>query len=113
MPARLAAAPQKPRPLDEQISAKERLEELRRALQRRIKRKLTAYELTALDHAATMLLRSEMALRDIKTSANDIVRLHGAAREAVKDFEEVCGLATTAPGKGNGAIPSHTELGLP
>jgi hypothetical protein len=77
MSGRSIAAPQKPRPLDEQVSAKERLEELRRASQRRIKRKLTAYELAALDHAAMLLLRSEMALRDIKTTSNDLDPLGG------------------------------------
>jgi hypothetical protein len=56
-------------------NALSRLEELKRGLQRQLKRKPSLIEKSQLDRTALLLLRSEMALRDPKSDANTIVRL--------------------------------------
>jgi hypothetical protein len=76
-------------PTERQNRALERLETLKRALQRQLRRKPTAYEKAALDHCATMMLRSEMAAFDPRATSNDIVRLSRAARLARRDFERI------------------------
>jgi hypothetical protein len=84
--------------------AQVRLEELRRALQRQARRKLNVVEQAALDNAALLQLRSEMALRDPAADSNSIVRLSNAARRAMTDFQ-----ALVAPRKRE---PSYEALGL-
>jgi hypothetical protein len=81
-------------PTDAQKRAQTRLDELKRAFQRLIKRRPNVYEKQLLDRAALMTLRAESAVCDGKSSSNDIVRLDNAARRARADFERVCGLAT-------------------
>jgi hypothetical protein len=56
-------------------TALERLDQLKRALQRRLNRKPTAFEKAALDNAALLALRSEIASRDPASDSNTIVRL--------------------------------------
>jgi hypothetical protein len=84
-------------PSEHEERAKERLAELRRALQRQLRRKGTAIELAALDRAALMTLRAEMAALDPKASSNDIVRLDNAARRARADFERVARIQPKPP----------------
>ena len=66
-----------------------RLGELRRSLQRQLKRKPTVFEKAALDRAALMLLRAEQAARDPTATSNDVVRLANASRRALRDFERM------------------------
>jgi hypothetical protein len=75
-----------------QSRAQARLAELKRALQRQLRRKPKLHEKQLLDHAAAMQLRSEIAAFDPRATSNDLVRLSGAARRARQDFEHVCGL---------------------
>ena len=77
------------------FSAEARLAELKRALQRLVRRKLKAYELAARDHAALLALRSEIAARDGKSSSEDIVRLANCARRALGDFERIARVGET------------------
>jgi RNA polymerase-interacting CarD/CdnL/TRCF family regulator len=72
-----------------------RLAELKRALQRQLKRKPTLYEKQLLDRAAAMMLRAEIAAFDGKADSNTIVRLDNAARRARQDFERICGVDLT------------------
>jgi hypothetical protein len=73
----------------EVLSATQRLAQIRRTMQRMIRRKPTPAEALALDHAAMLALRAEAACRDINCDANTIVRLSNAARRARLDFEEI------------------------
>jgi hypothetical protein len=77
----------------------QRLGEIRLALQRQLRRKGTAVEVTAFDHAAMMMLRAEMAMLDPKSNSNDIVRLSNASRRAVANFERICGIDSTKKSK--------------
>jgi hypothetical protein len=70
-------------------SVQERLAELKRGFQRQLNRKGTAIELAALDRAALMTLRAEIAAFDGKATSNDIVRLDNAARRARRVFETI------------------------
>ena len=78
-----------------QKTAMERLAEIRRSLQRLLRRMATGFEQQALDHCALLMVRAEMALRDPKSDSNDLVRLSNAARRAQADFERVCGISST------------------
>jgi hypothetical protein len=82
-----------------------RLNELKRGLQRQLRRKPNVLEKTVLEHAAVMALRAEMAAFDPKSDANTIVRLSNAARRAMADFERLL-----SPMHKQG--PSYEELGL-
>ena len=66
-----------------------RLAELKRVFQRQLRRKPTAYEKAALDRAALLTLRAEIAARDIGSNSDDVVRLDNAARRARNDFERI------------------------
>jgi hypothetical protein len=77
-------------------SAEARLVELKRALQRQLKRRPTAYEKAALDRAALMTVRAEIAAYDPNASSEDVVRLDNAARRARNDFERIA-LPHTSP----------------
>lgn len=70
-----------------------RLAELKRALQRQLKRKPKVYEKAALDRAALMTLRAETAALDPKATSEDVVRLDNAARRARQDFERIACIA--------------------
>src|SRR5215472_13290899 len=63
-----------------QNSALARLAELRRDLQRLLRRKPTRFERTLLDRAALLTLRAEAAVRDPKADSNSVVRLDNVAR---------------------------------
>jgi hypothetical protein len=85
-----------PSPTDQPSSGQEqrqtamaRLEELRRSLQRQLRRKPNVYEKAALDRAALLALRAEIAARDPTSSSNDIVRLFNCSRRAIADFERI------------------------
>jgi hypothetical protein len=67
-----------------------RLDELKRALQRQLNRRPTTFERAAMDRAALMTLRAEIAARDPDATSADVVRLDNAARRARNDF---CALA--------------------
>jgi hypothetical protein len=86
-----------------------RLAQLKRALQKRLKRKPTTYERTLLDNAALLALRAETAVSDPHVHGDTIVRLNNAARRARNDFENICGL--DAP-KRKQQRPTLRELGL-
>lgn len=67
-----------------------RLSQIRRALQRaNMRRRGTMIELAALDRAALMTLRAEIAARDPNATSCDVVRLDNAARRARQDFERL------------------------
>jgi hypothetical protein len=76
------------------ISAESRLQELKKALQRQLKRKPTLIEKAALDRCALLMLRSEIAARDGKATSEDIVRLANCARRAQQDFERLAAVPT-------------------
>jgi hypothetical protein len=98
MPASPAVeSPTDSQPEQPRRDAMARLRELKRALQRQVRRKLNAYELAALDRAALMTLRAEIAAWDVKATSNDLVRLDNAARRARADFERICRIAPPAP----------------
>ena len=78
-------------------SAWQRLAEIRLSLQKQLRRKGTGVELTALDHAALMLLRYEMTVLNPASKSDDIVRLHNASRRAVANYERICGIDSTKP----------------
>jgi hypothetical protein len=71
-----------------------RLKEFRRALQRQARRKLKAHEQNALERAARMLLRAEIASLDPNSDSNDVVRLDNAARRARLDYERIANIST-------------------
>jgi hypothetical protein len=73
-------------------AAMRRLAELQRALQRTLKRKPTEIERTALQRAALLSLRAEIAAFDPHADSNDVVRLDNAARRARGDFERLAGI---------------------
>jgi hypothetical protein len=75
-------------------TANERLDELRRALQRQLNRKPTMVERALLDRAALMMLRAEMAARDPASKSDDVVRLDNVSRRALNDFARVAGIDT-------------------
>ena len=102
-PATIQPSPSEPRPNN---SALARLEELKRGLQRQLRRKPSLIEKAQLDRTALLLLRSEMALRDPHSDANTIVRLSNAARRAMADFERLLSPLHKQLG------PSYEELGL-
>jgi hypothetical protein len=87
-------APSQDRPSPNK-TAQQRLAEIRLALQRQLRRKGTAIEVTAMDHAALMMLRAEMAMLDPNADSNDIVRLSNASRRATANFERVAGIDST------------------
>jgi len=78
-------SPSEPR----QNRALARLEQLKRALQRQLRRRPTDYEKCVLDRAALLTLRAEIAAHDPRTSSNDLVRLDNVARRARRDFERI------------------------
>jgi hypothetical protein len=88
------AAEPYPDPSPRPGTALHRLDELRRALQRQLRRKPKEFERTSLEHAALMLLRSEIAARDPDADSTDIVRLANVARRARLDFERITGIDT-------------------
>jgi hypothetical protein len=59
-----------------------RAQALRRAFQRTLGHKPTTLQRTLMDRAAIMTARAEIAAADPATSANDCVRLDGAAARA-------------------------------
>jgi hypothetical protein len=58
-------------------------------LQRQLHRKPSSYEKTALDRAALLMLRAEIAARDPQSNSDDVVRLDNCARRARQDFESI------------------------
>lgn len=74
----------------ERLTYMQRLIQLQRALQRKLRRRPTDFEKATLDKAALLMLRAEAAARDPSCDANTIVRLHNASRRALSDFERVC-----------------------
>jgi hypothetical protein len=76
------------------ISAESRLNELKKALQRQLKRKPTLIEKAALNNCALLMLRSEIAARDGKATSEDIVRLANVARRAQQDFARIAAVPT-------------------
>jgi hypothetical protein len=83
-PENAEAAPRK--------TAMQRLDELKRALQRSLHRKPTLFEKCALDCAALAAMRAEFAAGDPQSKSDDIVRLFNVARRALADFERVAGI---------------------
>jgi hypothetical protein len=81
------AVPDAPEP--QAKTAGERLDELRRIYQKRIGRKPTSFERAALESAALMSLRYEMAARDPKASSSDVVKLHNARLRALAFLDRV------------------------
>jgi hypothetical protein len=73
-------------------TALERLDELKRAYQRMLRRRPTMVEKALMDRAALMTVRAEMAAGNPKADSNTIVRLDNAARRSRNDFERVCGI---------------------
>jgi hypothetical protein len=71
-----------------------RLDQLKRALQKRLNRKPTTFEKAALDNAALLALRSEIASRDPASDSSAVVRLANCARRALRDFEAAAALDT-------------------
>jgi hypothetical protein len=78
-------------------SAQERLSQIERELQSRVRRKLKGYQLTALRDAARMALRAELCQLDPKSNSMDLVRVQNAARRARMDFEALCGIEVKKP----------------
>jgi hypothetical protein len=106
MPASPAVEPSTDsQPEQPRRNAEQRLREIKRSLQRQARRKLNAYEQAALDRAAIMTLRAEIAAFDVKATSNDLVRLDNAARRARADFERIARVVPPAP-------PEHTPLTL-
>ena len=70
-------------------TAQQRLGEIERSLQKRLNRKPTNFEYTALRHAALLALRTELAMGDPKADSLAIVRLTNASRRALRDFEKL------------------------
>jgi hypothetical protein len=85
----------------------ERLGQLKRALQRQLNRKPTDYEKAMLDQTARMMLKAEMVVFDPKVSANDCVRIDGAARRARQDFAR---LVASKRSDTNERTPLHVML---
>jgi hypothetical protein len=79
------------------LTAQERLVQLERELQSRVRRKLKGYQLTALRDAARMALRAEITQLDPKADSMALVRVQNAARRARIDFETLCGIETRKP----------------
>src|SRR5437016_3922535 len=73
----------------------ERLDELRRGLQRQLKRKPSMIERALMDRAALCWMRAEMAAFDPNAKSDDVVRLDNIARRARADFERVAGIDST------------------
>ena|SRR6516164_3748837 len=80
-----------------QTIAEARLVELKRALQRQLRRKPNAIEKAALDRAALMSVRAEIAAYDPRSTSEDVVRLDNAARRARLDFEKLARIGERKP----------------
>jgi hypothetical protein len=97
-------------PSEAQSRALARLDELKRALQRQLNRRPTTVERCAMDRAALMTLRAEIAARDSKASSADVVRLDNAARRARKDFEALARLDQCKPKAKRSMLDIEKEL---
>jgi len=86
------ASPQAVEPTPGQQRAAARLQAIRRALQSLAKRKLRAFEQDALETAARLAFRAEVASLDIRSDSNDVVRLSNAARRARADYLRIAGI---------------------
>jgi len=93
-PAQAAPSAQ---PSEAQIRALARLDELKRAMQRQLRRRPTTVERCAMDRAALMTLRAEIAARDPKSDSLAVVRLDNAARRSRADFERIAGIDQSKP----------------
>ena len=91
-------------------TANERLDELRRGLQRLLRRKPTMVERALLDRAALMTLRAEMAAFDPASKSDDLCRLDNVARRARHDFERVAGVDPTRKTKKPSMADIEREL---
>src|SRR5262249_31025446 len=70
-------------------TAEQRLQEIRRALQRFAHRKLKGHEQPALARCHLLALRSKIGALDITSKSDDVVRLENSARRARNDFERI------------------------
>jgi hypothetical protein len=79
-------------PAQARPTALQRLDELRRGLQRLLRRKPSLIEKALMDRCALLMMRAEHAAGDPKCDSNDVVRLDNAARRARADFESYAGI---------------------
>jgi hypothetical protein len=75
-----AESTSQPQPSPAQNRAQARLDELKRALQRQLRRKPNLIEKALLDRCALVMQRAEMAAYDPKATSNDVVRLRADMR---------------------------------
>ena len=68
------------------ITAQQRLQQLKKAYQRELRRKPTSVQSQLMDRAALLTVRAEAAVYDAKTTANDVVRLDRAAQRAREEM---------------------------
>jgi hypothetical protein len=94
-------APSQPEstPDSRQNKAVQRLQAIRRSLQRQARRKLKGHEQEALELAAKLLFRAEHAALDPQSDSADVVRLANCARRARQDYLRIAGISTEAKAK--------------